>query len=290
MGFVYKITNQINGAIYIGITTRDYKIRWDEHTNHLGLAYDTQKNTLFHRALLKYGKQNFSFEIIEETNDLDEKEKYWINYYHCYIGDPKYIKGYNMTPGGRNYINFSIFEKEILKLWEEGKNIQEILSIIHCSDNTVFNVLNKANISHEERIIRSCKYKSRPVNQYTLDGIFIQNFPSLRAVTRMYPNLTTGNLAKACKGEISQVGRFIWIYSEEDNINLLEEKVKKVNEKMHHRNHPVEQYSLDGKYIKTFSTIKEACDELGLKSISSIVNVCKGRAQTAKGYKWKYKD
>ena len=59
---------------------------------------------------------------------------------------------------------------------------------------------------------------------------------------------------------------------------------------MHHRNHPVEQYSLDGEYIKTFLTIKEACDELGLKSISSIVNVCKGRAQTAKGYKWKYKD
>ena len=290
MGFVYKITNKINDAIYIGITTRGYKIRWKEHTNCLGLPWDSQKNSLLHRALLKYDKQNFSFEVIEETDDLDNREKYWINYYHCYIGDPEYIKGYNMTPGGRDYITTSFFKEKVLKLWEEGKNIQEILSIVSCSDTTIYNILNKANIDHRERADRGYKYKSKSVNQYTLDGIFIQRFPSLGAVVRMYPKLTTGNLSKACNGKISQAGRFIWIYSEEDSINLLEERVKKVNEKMHHRNHPVEQYSLDGEYIKTFLTMREACDELGLKSISSILNVCKGRAQTAKGYKWKYKD
>ena len=149
MGFVYKITNNINNAVYIGITARDYKIRWNEHLNYLGQDYDSQKNSLLHRALLKYGKQNFSFEVIEETDNLDEREKFWINYYHSYIKDPNYINGYNMTSGGKDSTNFSPFENKILFLWNEGKNIQEILSIVSCSNSTVNNILNKANIIKE---------------------------------------------------------------------------------------------------------------------------------------------
>lgn len=289
MGYIYKITNRLNGAVYIGMTTRDYKVRWNEHLNFLGQSYDRQKDCLIHRALNKYGKENFLFEVIEETNNLDERERYWIKYYSSYIKDPNYQKGYNMTPGGRGE-SFSIFEKSILSLWNEGKSIQEILKGLNCSYATIINILNKANISHKDRVERSYKDKSRPVHQYTLDGIFVQKFPSLGAVIREYPNLTSGNLSSACKGKNSQAGRFLWIYAEEDNENLLQQRVQEAKNKTHHRNHAVNQYTLNGEYLKTYSTIKEACDSLGLKSTSSIINVCKGRAKTAGGYKWKYKD
>ena len=49
-----------------------------------------------HRAILKYGKENFTVEVIEETDStkLNDREKYWIEYYSSF----KF--GYNATTGG----------------------------------------------------------------------------------------------------------------------------------------------------------------------------------------------
>ena len=43
------------------------------------------------RAFRKYGINNFSFEIVEECSkeELNKKEKYWINYYNSFFN------GYN---------------------------------------------------------------------------------------------------------------------------------------------------------------------------------------------------
>ena len=46
----------------------------------------------------------------------------------------------------------------------------------------------------------------------------------------------------------------------------------------------------DGSFYKEFSSIKEAVESLSLKSKSSIGNVLKGRAKSAGGYMWVYKD
>ena len=56
------------------------------------------------------------------------------------------------------------------------------------------------------------------------------------------------------------------------------------------REHKVCQYSLDGEYIKTWNTIKEACEALyGNKNIeANIVRCCQGRGHRAYGYIWKY--
>lgn len=50
----------------------------------------------------------------------------------------------------------------------------------------------------------------------------------------------------------------------------------------------VEQYSHDGKYIKTFPSIKMAADSVNLTR-SSISRACRGLAKQIGGYKWKYK-
>ena len=66
---IYKITNKINGKIYIG-QSNDIKRRFLEHTYRDKLPIDI--------AIKKYGKENFSFEILEEcpTEQLNEKETY----------------------------------------------------------------------------------------------------------------------------------------------------------------------------------------------------------------------
>jgi group I intron endonuclease len=91
---VYKVTNQINGKIYIGQTQdfvvrkRSYKFRAKKPQN------------LIERALQKYGIENFLFEIIDIAqtfSELDDKEIYWIKFYKS---QDKTV-GYNIAQGGK---------------------------------------------------------------------------------------------------------------------------------------------------------------------------------------------
>jgi group I intron endonuclease len=58
---IYKITNKINGKVYIGQSI-NIERRWKEHIS------DKRKNSLIHLAIEKYGEKNFNFEIIEECS------------------------------------------------------------------------------------------------------------------------------------------------------------------------------------------------------------------------------
>lgn len=72
-GIIYKITNLINSKIYIGQTIKKMQIRWKEHQS----AAKRGINTYFHKAIRKYGIENFVIEQIAEANskqELDELE------------------------------------------------------------------------------------------------------------------------------------------------------------------------------------------------------------------------
>ena len=78
---IYKVTNLQTKEIYIGKST-SIADRWKNHIKSAcGLAgvADSQ----FQRALKKYGIENFSWELLEETTkeNLTEREKYWIMFY-----------------------------------------------------------------------------------------------------------------------------------------------------------------------------------------------------------------
>jgi group I intron endonuclease len=73
---IYKIINKINGKIYVGQTIRPLEKRKSRHLND---AKYGSKNPI-HRAMRKYGVENFVFETIEKCDkiQLDDKEKFWI--------------------------------------------------------------------------------------------------------------------------------------------------------------------------------------------------------------------
>lgn len=90
--YIYKITNKINGKSYIGQTT-DYQRRFREHRNK---GYGEEPNKPLYNAFDKYGINNFDFEVIEDlTENYNEREKYWIQYYNTLLPN-----GYNIEPGG----------------------------------------------------------------------------------------------------------------------------------------------------------------------------------------------
>lgn len=71
---VYKITNTITGDFYIG-SSKNICERW---TNHKKSSTWTHVNSKLYQAFAKYGIDKFTFEVIEETTNLKEREQYWI--------------------------------------------------------------------------------------------------------------------------------------------------------------------------------------------------------------------
>ena len=94
---VYKITNKINGKVYIGQTIRPLITRWRQHYNP-----SNSNCTALHRAIKKYGKECFTIEQIDvacDRDELDEKEQYWIAFYDSI--NPE--NGYNLRLGGEHH-------------------------------------------------------------------------------------------------------------------------------------------------------------------------------------------
>lgn len=81
---IYKIENLLNHKVYIGQSLHIEK-RWQEHCR-------PSKNSVISNAIKKYGKNNFSFQIVEECDpsQLDEREVYYIQFYN------------SLTPNGYN--------------------------------------------------------------------------------------------------------------------------------------------------------------------------------------------
>lgn len=86
---VYKITNRINGKSYIGITN-NWKKRLENHK--------CGKKQLVDKAIQKYGKENFDYDVIFENlskEEAKEQEKHLIEKYNT-----KAPNGYNISSGG----------------------------------------------------------------------------------------------------------------------------------------------------------------------------------------------
>jgi len=96
-GVIYKITNTLNGKIYIGKTKQKLDRRMTQH------KCDSKKGSLgIGAAIRKYGWENFMVEVIEECSveKLNEREIFWIAELNS-----KAPNGYNLTDGGEGLIN-----------------------------------------------------------------------------------------------------------------------------------------------------------------------------------------
>ena len=92
---IYKITNMINNKVYIG-KSNNIERRFSEHKSPY--EWSRTPNKPLYLAFQKYGLMNFMFDIIEECDDtkLNDREKYWIDYYNSTNSDI----GYNILSGG----------------------------------------------------------------------------------------------------------------------------------------------------------------------------------------------
>lgn len=100
---IYEIINKINNKKYIGLTSNENpKIRWDSHKREVKRG----SNLPIHKALRKYGYDNFKFNVIvsgiSNKTELNYAEKYLIAFYNT-VED-----GYNCTIGGEGHSAFGV--------------------------------------------------------------------------------------------------------------------------------------------------------------------------------------
>lgn len=95
---IYKVTNLINGKIYIGQTCNTLEYRKSQHERD---CKRWNRNIVyFHRAMVKYGFDNFKWEVIDESETqegIDELERKYIELYDSTNREC----GYNIKTGGR---------------------------------------------------------------------------------------------------------------------------------------------------------------------------------------------
>ena len=142
-GFIYKITNTINGKFYIGQTIQNVKERFYQHC--ATKCSKAVSNMAIHRAIKKYGKSNFTVEVIEEveSTNLNDRERYWIRYYDSYNN------GYNSTEGGQDGIKLfkNLDTESIVREYKSGKSLREIGRLFNVDKQTIKDLLVRNNIN-----------------------------------------------------------------------------------------------------------------------------------------------
>ena len=154
-GFIYKITNKVNGKSYIGQTIQSVKERFYQHC--ATKCSQAILNMVIHKAIAKYGKSNFTIEVIEEVEsaNLNDRERYWIRYYDSYNN------GYNSTEGGQDGIKLfkNLDTESIVREYKSGKSLREIGRLFNVDKQTIKDLLVRNNINL--RTTRTYKFSQK---------------------------------------------------------------------------------------------------------------------------------
>lgn len=215
MSYIYKITNNLNGKIYIGKTSYTIEKRWKEH------CQDSKKLSLqnrpLYRAMAKYGIENFSIEEIEQISaeQEEERERYWIEYYHSFK------EGYNATIGGdgKPYLD----HKLVIATYNQLQNQYQTALKLNIDESTVHDILIANNIQTLGRGALS-KIQAKNIDMFDLSGNYLQSFSSANEAatwlvkevfkTSISINTIRTHISEACRGKRKTAYKHIWKYSD----------------------------------------------------------------------------
>ena len=242
-GIIYKYTSP-SGKVYIGQTINEDKRKY-AHRND---AYNGS-NLPFHTAIRKYGWENFDYNILFETSSKDYKkiktilnalEQFFIRRYKS--NNPIY--GYNCNEGGQmgtiisdktkkkmSISHIGINGKRVYQYDYNGKLINSFHSLSEAEDITGVlktsicdvcnNKLNSAGgyywsyiLLEDSSILFTNNMRGgKWCYQYTIDGIFIKKYPTVREAARVN-NYDNSAISKVCRGKQKTYKGFIWSYNE----------------------------------------------------------------------------
>lgn len=257
IGIIYKYKSPSN-KYYIGQTI-DPSRRKRTH------IYCAKKGSPlpFHRAIQKYGIENFEYsEIISISSKnpkhlkivLNALEKFYISKYK------KSFELYNITDGGDGIIGDKVTEK--IKEYWNSKTPEEL--------KNWGNMISDA--------------KSKPILQFNIDGTFVKEYSNIYRSEIINPK----EIMRCVKGELFTSSGYIWKYKE-DCLTKLDELGNLRKEYIHlgqkgPKKKPILQYNKNGNFIQEWPS----ASDVPFVKRKSIVECLSGRNKTAGGYIWKY--
>lgn len=251
---IYQIRNLVNGRRYFGSSINVIG-RIKEHKKLL--KSERHENDFLQHDYIKSGREQFFvYEIllecpiemllIEEQKYLD---KFWDGKKMCY----------NILPTAGNNLGYKHTDatKKLISEGNKGKIV---------SDET-------------KQLMSETSARQRKVNQYDLTGKYITTFKTLNEAFKE-TNVRISKISSCCSGHRRSSGKFLWKYWEDfqdcKNIDPYEEYIS---------TRKVKQFTLEGIFVKEYSSIKEAQKTL---KIFGIVKSCQNENKTAGGFMWKY--
>lgn len=122
MNFLYKISNTINDKVYIGYTC-NIKRRWSEHRSKIN--WRLYPNSYLYRSMIKHGVNNFSIEVIDKFDTVEEAKLAEIHYIAVF---KKYCPEnlLNLTEGGDGATGYKHSDESRAKISKALKGTKSI--------------------------------------------------------------------------------------------------------------------------------------------------------------------
>lgn len=178
--------------------------RWAQHK--VEARSDRSQSRALYRAIKKYGIDNFSFEILEETDEASKREQFYIQKYNSFHF------GYNETLGGDGSPFLELPEQDICKFYLERKSVKATAEHFCHDSETISKILYKNNIPVEKypAIEKSKKAVAR-LDKDT--GEILEIIPSIAEANRKYDS--SRHVGHVCQGKRKTAGGFKWRYVDE---------------------------------------------------------------------------
>ena len=264
---VYKHTSP-SGKCYIGITNQKPENRW----GHNGFNYvikkkdEKFKHPYFANAILKYGWDNFSHEILHENLSKEEA---------CSL-EQKYIsmykeggKSYNISDGGEGNWGYKFTDEQRKRMSEAQKGKKQ-------SQETIAKRVakNTGKTRTDEQKMKT----SKSVIQYDLQGNFISEYFSINEASRQtgINNAHIGDCCNKIKNRKS-AGGFLWAFKGDTIPSLYKENYNRKKVKCVFTNG----------IIKQWNSMKEAMEELNISKYK-LQKYCNESIKDNNGNKWEF--
>lgn len=264
IGFIYKVTNLINGKIYIGQTRQSIQTRWEQHRFSPYICH-------FHQAIKKYGYENFKIEELCRL-DLEEKElskklnELEIKYIEKF---DSYNNGYNSTKGGEG--NFKCSYEEIFEIWNQGNiSIQKIADTYGYNRATIRKALLANGITQEEINKRGIEISASSKIAYNWEEI-IKDYQEEMPLKDIVAKYNISNETIIYKG------------LKRNNIQLRGQSSQIIP----NRSKMIDQYDLQGNFLTTYQSAAEAARATN-GSAGKIAATARGVQKTSGGFKWRW--
>lgn len=294
--WVYKLTSP-SKRVYIGITSNIIK-RFGCYKNLF-----TEGQPFLHKSLLKYGFENFNKEILHIGLSKNEAKSLEIEYVAIY---KKKRISLNLTDGGdtgnhlrgeknrkSKIIHQYSLTKEFIKEWHGSGEIERNLDLTGsgilyaCKHNTFFSQGYFWCYPDDKYKLLAFKQSKPgdtfriPIVAFDLEGNYVQEFESAAEAARIL-NLSQGNIWMNLAGKKSKTGNYVWVSKSDYDLGIKPKYLQPIN----NSGKCVSQYTLDGIFLQSFVSIKEASKVTGMDK-SSILKNCKNKTKPKK-FLWEY--